>query len=157
ESGIVLPLFHEVDYRVAGPKVRGLQLSNAPPYINYTEIGKSEASGRPVLRKMEGGSIHIPILGGVQSLDPTLLATTAGIEMLSNVFECLTRETEEARIVPWLASEFHAEPGSRRFRFRLRDDVRFHDGRRLSARDVRYSFEHLLMNPTSPNRSLVSS
>src|SRR5262249_16751108 len=31
-----------------------------------------------------------------------------------------------------------------RFRFHLRDGVRFHDGRRLTARDVRFSFERLL-------------
>ena len=46
--------------------------------------------------------------------------------------------------MPWLAAEFLPEEGGRRYRFRLRDGVRFSDGRRLTARDVRYSFERLL-------------
>ena len=81
----------------------------------------------------------------VGSLDPALAATFEQSEVLPSVFESLTRiDTGAARIVPWLAAEFRAEEGGRSYRFRLRDDVRFHDGRRLSARDVRYSFERLL-------------
>ena len=60
------------------------------------------------------------------------------------VFDTLTRTGEEAQILPWLAESFEAEDGGRRFRFRLRDGVRFHDGRPLTARDVRYSFERVL-------------
>lgn len=59
---------------------------------------------------------------------------------------------EGAGIVPWLASEFSAEDGGRRFRFKLREGVRFHDGRRLTARDVRYSYERLLQNAESDSR-----
>ena len=59
--------------------------------------------------------------------------------------------------MPWLASAFHVEEGGTKFRLRLREDVRFHDGRRLTARDVRYSFEHLLQNQKSDSRWLLSS
>ena len=57
--------------------------------------------------------------------------------------------------MPWLAASFHVEEGGRRFRFRLRDDVRFHDGRRLTSRDVRYTFERFLLDPNGPNRRLL--
>ncbi|HEY4491134.1 MAG TPA: ABC transporter substrate-binding protein, partial [Acidobacteriota bacterium] len=43
-----------------------------------------------------------------------------------------------------------------KFRFYLREGVRFHDGRRLTARDVRYSFEHLLQNKETQYRWLLS-
>jgi ABC-type transport system substrate-binding protein/serine/threonine protein kinase len=156
EGSIVLPLFHEVDYRVAGPKVRGLRLRSVAPYVNYTEMGKSEILGRSILRKTEGGIIHVPRSGTLPDLDPVGISTATTAEVLTNVFECLTKETEEARIEPWLAADFKAEPGSRRFSFRLRDDVRFHDGRRLSARDVRYSFERLLADKKTLSHSMLS-
>jgi ABC-type transport system substrate-binding protein len=60
-------------------------------------------------------------------------------------------------VIPWLAAEFKIEAGGRRHRFRLRDDVRFHDGRKLTARDVRYSLERLLQNPESSCRWFYSS
>lgn len=59
--------------------------------------------------------------------------------------------------MPWLASEVRPENGLTRFRFRLRPGVRFHDGRTLTARDVRFSFERLLQNPEGYGRSLLSA
>ena len=70
-------------------------------------------------------------------------------EVVPNVFETLTRVDESARIVPGLAAEFRSEEGGRRFRFRLHEDLYFHDGRKLTARDVRYSFERLLRTTRS--------
>ena len=44
-----------------------------------------------------------------------------------------------------------------RYRFRLRPGVRFHDGKRLTARDVRHSYERLLANRQSESRWFLSS
>ena len=60
-------------------------------------------------------------------------------ETMPLVFETLTRDSKAAASIPWLASEVIPEDGGARFRFRLRRGVRFHDGRAVSARDVRYS------------------
>jgi ABC-type oligopeptide transport system substrate-binding subunit len=157
ESGIVLPLFHDVDYRLANSKVRGLKLRSSAPYVNYTELGKLE-SVAPATETIRtgGGVIHVPITGTLNTLDPSLAATVEDSEVLPCIFETLTRDVG-ARVVPWLAAEFTMEAGGRRHRFRLRDDVRFHDDRKLTARDVRYSFERLLQNPDSQCRWFYSS
>ena len=157
ESGAILPLFHDIDHRLAGPKVRGLKLQGSAPYVNYSELGKVESAAAAVeSRRMGGGVIHVPIAGVVTSLDPSLSGTTETGEVLPNIFETLTSDVR-GRIVPWLAAEFGADEGGKRYRFRLRDDVRFHDGRRLTARDVRYSFERLLQNRDSECRWFYSS
>jgi ABC-type transport system substrate-binding protein len=149
----VLPLFHEIDYRIASARVVGLKLRPSPPYVNYAELGKLQDSG--TLRTTRG-IVRVPIAGEVHSLDPSLAFTVAQFEVVSTVFETLTKETEGARIIPWLASSFRAEEGGRRFRFRLREDVRFQDDRRLTARDVRYSFERLLLDAENKNRGILS-
>src|SRR5262249_15466116 len=43
DSACLVPLFHDVVYRIASPRVRGLQLRSVAPYANYAEIGKVEA------------------------------------------------------------------------------------------------------------------
>ncbi len=63
--------------------------------------------------------------------------------MLSNIFETLTTIGPSGAPEPRLAEEMWALDGGRRFRFRLRD-VRFHDGRKLTTRDVRYSLLRVL-------------
>ena len=153
ESGMVLPLFHDVDYRLANSKVLGLTLHGSAPYVNYAQIAKLEtaAKGTDTLRA-GGGTIEVPITGTLHRIDPSLASTVEDSEVLPSIFETLTRDVGGARIVPWLASEFTSEQGGKRYRFRLRDDVRFHDGRKLTPRDVRFSFERLLLNPESLGR-----
>ena len=156
ETAVVLPLFHDIDHRLAGPKVRGLKLWGSAPYVNYAELGKREsAAAITEAVRTGGGIIQIPIAGVVSSLNPSLASTLEQTETLPNVFETLTRDVE-GRIVPWLAAEFRIEGGGKKYRFRLHDDVRFHNGRRLTARDVRYSLEQLLQNRDSECRSFYS-
>ena len=158
DPAILLPLFHEVDYRIGSPSVRGLQLRSTAPYVNYSEVGKAEAPSPRTAqdRQAEGGILYVPIQGVVKSLDPALCVTAEQTEVLPSSFETLTRAIEGTRITPWLASEVLTEGDGKRFRFRLRPDVRFHDGRRLTARDVRFSFERLLLNDQSASRWLLS-
>jgi ABC-type transport system substrate-binding protein/serine/threonine protein kinase len=157
ESGMVLPLFHDVDYRLANSKVIGLTLRGSAPYVNYAEIGKLESATKAAETvRTSGGTIEVPITGTLHRLDPSLAGTIEDAEVLPSIFETLTRDVGGARIVPWLASDFKAEQGGKRYRFRLRDDVRFHDGRKLTPRDVRYSFERLLLNSDSTGRFFYS-
>ncbi|HEU5249252.1 MAG TPA: ABC transporter substrate-binding protein, partial [Thermoanaerobaculia bacterium] len=153
ESAVLVPLFHDVDYRIAAPSVRGITLKSTAPFINYTEVGKAEAAPAPGPARVAGGGVlTVPIAGVVRSLDPALAETVEQGEVLPAVFEGLLRETEGAQVVPWLASEVIVENEGLRYRFRLRPGVRFHDGRRLTARDVRYTFERLLSSRESDRR-----
>ena len=157
ESGMVLSLFHDVDYRLANSKVLGLTLRGSAPYVNYAEIGKLESVAKATdALRAGGGTIEVPITGTLHRLDPSLASTVEDAEVLPSIFETLTRDVGGARIVPWLATDFRSEQGGKSYRFRLRDDLRFHDGRKLTARDVRYSFERLLLNPDSTARFFYS-
>ncbi len=144
-SGRFLPLFHGVDYRVASMPVRRMALESAPPFLTYSRIAKGSGADAPA--RPGRAAIHIPLPSDFEGIDPCRVTSVAAIEASLAVFETLVRPDAEARVVPWLASEFQMEERGRRYRFRLRDGVRFHDGRRLTARDVRYSFERLLRSP----------
>ncbi|MCP4658493.1 MAG: protein kinase [bacterium] len=155
EKRALIPLFYDVDYRIASPQIRGLRLFSHPPYVNYSEIGK-QPPGEPASEATrsgrdrgirEGGTIRVPLPTALESLDPALAVSAEPAEVVPNVFETLTRVDHGARVVPCLAAEFQIAEGGRRFRFRLRNNVRFHHGRMLTVRDVRYSFERLLRTP----------
>ena len=125
--------------------------------MNYAELGVAESPApEKEARPGSGGILHVPLVGEVGTLDPALSYGAEYADVLPCIYETLTWVAEGARIVPCLAAEFRAEEGGQRYRFRLRDDVRFHDGRRLGARDVRYSFERLLHSDSEP-RWLFSS
>ena len=158
ETGMVLPLFHDVDYRLGNAKVAGLNLRGSAPYVNYSQMGKLEASAKASdSLRTSGGILQVPITGTLLNLDPSLAGTVEDAEVLPSVFETLTRDLGGARIGPWLAESFQSEQGGKRFRFRLRDDVRFHDGRKVTARDVRYSLERLLLNKDNLSSRFIYS
>lgn len=148
ENKIILPLYHNVDYRVVVPRVRRLNLRGSPPYVNYAEIARrAEAT----TTRVNNGQIHVPIQGMIDSLDPALVNTTLQAQITPTVFETLFCQFE-GTIKPWLAEGYVAEEGGRRYRIRLRENIRFHDGRLVTARDVRYSLERMLRHQHSDGR-----
>ena len=155
ESNYLLPLLHDIDYRLTAPRIRNLALRSSPPYVNYADVSKLPKPADSPVKQNRGGIIQVPLVAEVNSLDPSLTFFVWQSEIIPAVFETLMRQTDGAQIAPWLASSFQAEEGGRRFRFILRDQVRFHDGRPLTSRDVRYSFERLLTNSNSPKRSML--
>ena len=158
DSAALVPLFHDVDYRIASPRVRGVALRSTAPYVNYAEIGKGAGRRprRPPRGRREAASSR--------SLSPASCAASirrsrrppSRRKSSTSIFETLTHATQDARVVPWLASEVAPEAEGMRFRFRLRPGVRFHNGRPLTARDVRHSYERLLGNRESEARWFLS-
>ena len=156
DASVITPLFHDIGYRLVSAKVKGIRLRSIQPCVNYAELGKMEAGRVMIEQRRAGGIVRAPMSGRVKSLDPMVAVLIEEAEALSSIFESLTRDVGEARIEPWLVSELRVEDGGKRYRFRLRNDVTFHDGRRLSARDVRYSFERLLQHKQSESRWLFA-
>jgi peptide/nickel transport system substrate-binding protein len=70
-----------------------------------------------------------------QTLDPRFATDAASVHTLQLITDGLYRIDPEGRPVPNLAAEGRYEAPDR-FRVELRSGVRFHDGRRLTARDV---------------------
>ncbi|MGK2855847.1 MAG: ABC transporter substrate-binding protein [Thermoanaerobaculia bacterium] len=156
KESAVLPLFHEIDYRVTSPRVRGLTLASHSPYVNYDTLGVTEEVRVSTLGASAGGGVlQVPIAEDVSEIDPSRTHTVERAEIAGTIFETLTRCVEGARVVPWLASEIRAEEAGTRYRIRVRE-ARFHDGRRLTARDVRHSWERLLLDDKSDAQWLLA-
>jgi len=77
------------------------------------------------------------------SLDPRIGQNAASQHLTELIFNSLVRKNEKAEIVPDLALLWEM-PEPRTYVFHLRRDVRFHDGRALTSKDVQYTFRSLL-------------
>jgi ABC-type transport system substrate-binding protein len=100
-------------------------------------------------RPQYGGALHVAMRAAPTSLDPVELA--AEIDPAGNVladsfgqrslillmFDTLVTTDESGRIQPSLATSWQAlsgtQPGNRRWQFRIRRGVKFHDGTGLTA------------------------
>src|SRR6516225_3238535 len=69
-----------------------------------------------------------------------------GVVRLSLIYDTLT--WKDARgLIPWLATAWQVSPDGRTYTFTLHADVRWQDGRPLSAADVRFTFEYYKQHP----------
>jgi peptide/nickel transport system substrate-binding protein len=91
----------------------------------------------------------------VTSLDPHLDNSFEAFEQVSNVYEPLVALDRDMRIVPALAVSWY-NPDPTTWVFRLREDVRFHDGSVLAAQDVVHSLTRLQADEGLAVRSQIS-
>ena len=90
------------------------------------------------------------------TLDPTLSTDNLSESVVMNVFRGLVfMDPETLRVRPAVASSWTISDDRLHYVFTLRDDVTFHNGRGLTADDVRYSFERLLRKETNSPRRFV--
>lgn len=77
------------------------------------------------------------------SLDPHEIVNLRSFGVYSNIYEGLVALDAEGKVVPALATEWE-QIDEKSFRFKLRDDVLFHNGEKLTSEDVKFSFERMI-------------
>jgi ABC-type transport system substrate-binding protein len=140
---VILPLCRELTLRLVSPAVGGLGRNFACGSLGLGGAWIDRGMKRPEAPPRPKGSLAVPLLGSFNYPDPAASYLVDSNEVVPNIFETLTTIGASGAPVPHLAEEFWAIDGGRRFRFRLRD-VRFHDGRKLTTRDVHYSLARML-------------
>lgn len=91
-----------------------------------------------------GGSIVVPVTAVDIDFDPATSFSELRLEPVDCVFEGLVESAEGGRISPRLAESWTVSGDGLHYTFALREGARFHDGRPVTSRDVRYSFERLV-------------
>lgn len=108
----------------------------------------------PALARTHGsGAVTLCLSLAPDSLDPTMAAAAVVGEVTHyNVLEGLVRIDENGGVSPLLAERWHSSADGLATTFRLRQGVRFHDGKPLTAACVRFSFERAAA-PGSTNKA----
>jgi len=96
-----------------------------------------------------------PVTGGTlvwghsettQNLYVHQTGTISTLRILQNIHDGLVTTDQNLNIIPELAKNYSLSDDGLTYTFELRNDVLFHDGSKMTAADVKYSFE-TIMNP----------
>lgn len=87
------------------------------------------------------GVFRYPIVTNPTSLDPAVVQDGDTLDLLQNVYEGLVAWDENSRVVPALAERWEVSPDGRTYTFFLKKGVKFHNGRKVTADDFKYSIE----------------
>ncbi len=78
-----------------------------------------------------------------------------GVYKMKLIFDSLL-EKDENGIIPWLASDWEIKNKGKEYIFTLNDNVKWQDGEKFSADDVKFSFEYYKDHPPISNQLLVN-
>jgi peptide/nickel transport system substrate-binding protein len=91
-----------------------------------------------------GGTLQVAFQNEWAGLDPHTVSSYSSYQILNNVLEGLTTFDDDLNLQPGLAESWEQSEDGKTWTFHLRQGVKFHNGREMTADDVKWSFERLI-------------
>ena len=129
----------------AAPAATAVPPTEAP---KATEAAKPAAGG--------GGTLVVGLPSGFDRLDPNVTTFSRVGNMTLHMTDPLVWQKEPGVFVPGLATEWKVNADATEYRFKLREDVKFHDGTPFNAQAVKYTFDRIV-NPETKSQSALSA
>ncbi|KQQ74853.1 hypothetical protein ASF70_02845 [Rhizobium sp. Leaf321] len=100
-------------------------------------------------------SVSVALPGDFPGLDPSKDTSPLGFNYRLNVFDALTELQRDGQMNPRLAESWTVSPDLLEWTFKLRQNVKFHDGSPFTADDVVFTVERILNDSKSPVRTFI--
>lgn len=129
---------------LAGACTPGRQIKGGPPttLIQPTlDPSTLPPAARPTVR-VPGAAFGFP--------SPFAYTAKPGYTQASLVYDTLMWKDGTGKVLPWLASRFEQSSDGLVYTFELRDGIRWHDGRPLTAEDVAFTFDYFASHTFGP-------
>lgn len=94
----------------------------------------------------DGGTLIEGVIGTPRFINPALAITRADQDVSALIYSGLMKIDPDGNLVPDAAEEIAVSDDGRTYHIKLKQNVRFHDGTPLTARDVAYTIT-LIQNP----------
>ncbi|WIV11837.1 ABC transporter substrate-binding protein [Proteiniborus sp. MB09-C3] len=92
----------------------------------------------------EAITIRCNIAEPLATMDPAVGNAMETIRVLTNIHASLLATSDTGDVLPLLAKNWYVEDDNLTWVFILRNDATFHNGKKVRARDVKYSLERML-------------
>jgi peptide/nickel transport system substrate-binding protein len=97
----------------------------------------------------QGSEIRIQLNADIRSTNPGINRDAETDTVMHHVVEGLVAYRNDLGVAPMLADSWTLEDDGRSYVFRLRDGVRFHNGRPLTAAEVKWTWDRLMSPRTA--------
>jgi peptide/nickel transport system substrate-binding protein len=141
---------HVIDEFVAGRLPRrdflrrgtavGLSLPLLGGILTACESSKAPSTTKPSTGK-GGATIKVGVVTPTSAINPITIAGQGGIECLDQVGEYLVFTDRQLQYHPWLAESWRPNSDATVWTFKIRQGVKFNNGRPMTVDDVVYTFK----------------
>ena len=105
-------------------------------------------------QQKKGGQLRYAYTAGPGTLDPYVSSSAVELEVIHHLFDSFITVGERYETRPMIAASYEISDSAKTFTFKVRKDVKFHNGGRLTSADVLASFERY--RKISPNAVIFS-
>ncbi|RAR41229.1 ABC transporter substrate-binding protein [Paenibacillus sp. MDMC362] len=105
-----------------------------------TAAGALAAQGVPP----QGGELSFALATSPDTLDPHRSGLAVSVRVIRTIHDSLVVQLPDHTIKPWLATEWEVSEDGLSYTFKLRENVKFHDGTAFNAEAVKYNFDRIL-------------
>jgi peptide/nickel transport system substrate-binding protein len=100
-----------------------------------------------------GGTLVWRVGAETAAMDPHVANTLGSTQLLGNIYSTLLRYDEKANVVPHIAESWDISTDGLVYTLKLRNDVFFHNGRKLTSADIKYNIERMIDPATGSPRA----
>jgi peptide/nickel transport system substrate-binding protein len=138
--------------------------SSPVPTATATAVPKPTPSSSPTATgPIRGGVLRIGMYSDAVAFNPNASTSATALDYTFPVFSGLVRtnpmkgQVSTENIIPDLAEKWDISPDGKTYTFHLRQGVKFHDGKPLTATDVKYSLDMYRNPKISPSANNVAA
>jgi peptide/nickel transport system substrate-binding protein len=100
---------------------------------------------------LPGGAVRVGTPADPDGLDPHRSPADSTFIIVMNIFDSLVATNPSGQLLPGLAAKWTISPNGLAYTFMLRSGVTFHNGKPLTAADVKYSLARMAEKGKSPH------
>ena len=94
--------------------------------------------------KYQDNQINLVLPGDPKSLDPIYASDVRSGQICALLYDNLIRFGDSTNIVPSIASKWHVSDDGKRYTFKLKNNIIFENGKKLTSKDIKKSFLRIL-------------
>ncbi|NEU65214.1 ABC transporter substrate-binding protein [Paenibacillus sp. ALJ109b] len=113
------------------------------------------SGGEQAAGQAEGGNLTYALATSPDTLDPHRSGLAVTVRAIRTIYDNLVVQLPDGSIKPWLAKEWSVSEDGKSYTFKLREDVKFHDGTPFNADAVKFNLDRVIDPATKAANSLA--
>ncbi|UPK43000.1 ABC transporter substrate-binding protein [Paenibacillus pabuli] len=113
------------------------------------------SGGEQSAGQAEGGNLTYALATSPDTLDPHRSGLAVTVRAIRTIYDNLVVQLPDGSIKPWLAKEWSVSEDGKSYTFKLREDVKFHDGTPFNAEAVKFNLDRVIDPATKAANSLA--
>ncbi|MDF0727643.1 ABC transporter substrate-binding protein [Cytobacillus sp. S13-E01] len=108
------------------------------------------SNAAPSFAQTDVQSLKIGIIGDESTLNPYTYNTGyPGLDLVSLLYDTLFQLDQDNKPIPWLVKEYTISEDGLTYNLKLNENIKWHDGKPLTAEDVKFTIDYFLEYPKS--------